>query len=83
MVPECSYLYDFALAAYIFSEVLGILLGFIPLQGYRTLQRFLFLMLPTWLGPASFRSLIWSMLFVGVCYLPVWWLYRRRIFLKL
>ena len=72
-----------ALTAYIFSEVFGILLGFIPLQDYGTLQRFLFLLLPTWLGPAPFRSLIWSILFVGVCYVPVWWLYRRRIFLKL
>lgn len=72
-----------ALAAYVLSEVLGILLGSISLDGYGTLQRFLFLLFPAWVGPVAFRSLIWSVLFVATCYLPVRWLYRRRIFLKL
>jgi hypothetical protein len=39
--------------------------------------------LPSWLGPPPFVSMLYSVLFVGVCYLPVWELYRRRIFVKL
>jgi hypothetical protein len=27
--------------------------------------------------------MLYSVLFVGVCYLPMWWLYQRRIFVKL
>jgi len=72
-----------ALTAYIFSEILSIAIGSIPFQGYGNLQRFTFLLLPAWLGSASLRSLIWSLLFTAVCFLPVLWLYRRRIFLKL
>lgn len=72
-----------ALTAYVFSELLAILLGNISVAGAGTLQRYLYLCLPLWLGPPPLRSLIWSMLFVGVCFLPVWYLYRRKIFIKL
>ena len=72
-----------ALTAYIFSEVLSIAIGNIPLRGCGNVQRFTFLLLPAWLGSTALRSLIWSLLFTGVCFLPVLWLYRRRIFLKL
>jgi predicted acyltransferase len=72
-----------ALTAYIFSEVLSIAIGNIPLRGYGNVQRFTYLLLPAWLGSASLRSLLWSLLFTGVCFLPVLWLYRRRIFLNL
>ena len=72
-----------ALTAYVFSELLAILIGNIPVAGAGTLQRYLYLCLPLWLGPAPLRSLIWSMLFVGACSLPVWYLYRRKIFIKL
>jgi predicted acyltransferase len=72
-----------ALTAYIFSEVLSIALGSIPLAGYGNVQRFTFELLPAWLGSPSLRSFLWSLLFTGVCFLPVLWLYRRRIFIKL
>jgi len=72
-----------ALTAYLFSEVLGIALGSIPLPGYGTLQRFLYFLLPTALGPAPFRSLVWSILFVVVCWLPVYYLRRRGLIVKL
>jgi predicted acyltransferase len=72
-----------ALTAYIVSEVLAIALDSIPLRGYSTLQRFTYLLLPNWLGPAPFRSLLWSLLYVGVCFLPVLVLYRRGIVVKL
>jgi predicted acyltransferase len=72
-----------ALTAYVFSELLAIAIENIPMAGAGTLQRYLYLCLPLWLGSAPLGSLIWSILFVGICFLPVWFLYRRRIFIKL
>jgi len=55
----------------------------IPVGGGENLQEWLFQLLPEWLGPPPFVSMIYSVLFVGACFLPVIELYRRRIFLKL
>lgn len=72
-----------ALTAYVLSELLSILIGNIRLGVGGTLQRSLYMLLPVWIGPGPLRSLIWSVLFVAVCFLPVWGLYRRKIFIKL
>jgi predicted acyltransferase len=72
-----------ALAAYVFSEVLAPVLSAIYLPGGKNLQGCLFHLLPRWLGPAPFVSMLCSMLFVLACYLPVFVLYRRKIFIKL
>jgi predicted acyltransferase len=71
-----------ALTAYILSEVLAVVLA-IPLRGGENLQRWLFHLLPHWLGPPPFVSMLYSILYVGFCFLPVLVLYRRRIFLKI
>jgi predicted acyltransferase len=72
-----------ALGAYIFSEVLAIVLGAINLSHGETLQQFLFRLLPHTLGPPPLLSAVYSVLFVIVCFLPVMYLYRDRIFLKI
>ena len=72
-----------ALAAYVLSEVLAPVLSAIYLPDGENLQQFLFHLLPRWLGPPPFVSMLYSMLFVLVCYLPVFVLYRRKIFIKL
>jgi predicted acyltransferase len=72
-----------ALSAYVLSEVLAPVLSAIYLPGGGNLQQYLFHSLPHWLGPPPFISLLYSMLFVLVCYLPVFALYRRKIFIKL
>jgi predicted acyltransferase len=72
-----------ALTAYVLSEVLAEVLAVIPVRGGGDLQQWLFHLLPSWLGPPPFVSMLYSVLFVGVCYLPVLCLYRRRIFVKL
>lgn len=72
-----------ALAAYILSEVLAIALGVISVGAGRNLQQFLYALLPGWLGPPPFVSMVYSILFVGVCFLPVSVLYRKKIFIKL
>lgn len=72
-----------ALAAYIFSEVLAVLLSAIPVGHQETLQQWLFRLIPPGLGSPAFLSLIYSLLFVAVCFVPVLGLYRRKIFIKL
>lgn len=72
-----------ALFAYILSEVLAIVLHAITLAGNLTLQQVLYRLLPGWLGPQPFVSLLYSILFVAVCWLPTAYLYRHKIFLKL
>jgi predicted acyltransferase len=71
-----------ALAAYILSELLAIALAAIPVTHGMNLQQFLFELLPHWLGPPALVSMMYSVLFVMVCALPVLELYRRRIFVK-
>lgn len=72
-----------ALAAYVFSEVLTVLLGVITLAHGESLQQFFFRLLPHSLGPPAFLSAIYSLCFVIVCALPAAYLYRHKIFLKL
>jgi predicted acyltransferase len=72
-----------ALAAYVLSEFLAIGLGSIHLSQGISLQQYLFRLMPHGLGPPAFVSLLYSVLFVIVCALPVMELYRRRIFVKL
>jgi predicted acyltransferase len=72
-----------ALTAYVFSEVLAVALSATPVGHQETLQHWLFRLLPTGLGSAAFLSLIYSLLFVAVCFVPVMMLYRRKVFIKL
>ncbi len=72
-----------ALTAYVLSELLAAVLAAIPVRSGENLQQLLFRLLPSCFGPPPFVSMLYSVLFVCVCYLPVWWLYRRRIFVKL
>lgn len=72
-----------ALMAYVISEVLAVALAALPARGAENLQQVLYRLLPSWLGPPPFVSLLYSILFVCLCYLPVLELYRRRVFLKL
>jgi predicted acyltransferase len=72
-----------ALTAYVLSEVLAPVLSAIYLPGGGNLQQYLFHLLPRWLGSPPFISMLYSMLFVLVCYLPIFVLYRRKIFIKL
>jgi predicted acyltransferase len=72
-----------ALTAYIFSEVLAIILGAVTVSSGHTLQKSLYTLLPQFLISPSLLSATWSVLFVAVCFLPVLYLYRHKVFLKL
>jgi len=62
-----------AIAAYVISEVLGGSFGWKERIFQRTLAH---------VGPPAFASLLYSLAVVGACFLPVWWMYRKQVFLK-
>ncbi len=61
-----------AIAAYVFSELVGMPFRW---QDY-VLPHFTRMVSP------AMASLLYSLTVVGLCFLPVWWMYRRKIFLK-
>ena len=74
-----------AIAAYMISELLATLLWVIHWQQDGTatsLQPFLYRHLFAPLGEPALASFAYSAAFTALCFVPVWLLYRRRIFLK-
>ncbi len=47
-----------------------------------TLQEYIYRHLFGQISPRALGSLAYSLVFVMVCFLPIWWMYRKRIFLK-
>ncbi|TCK74114.1 acyltransferase family protein [Acidipila rosea] len=70
-----------AITAYVFSEVLASIIGSVRIHGQslsRTFYSHTFAHIP---DPA-FGSLLYSLTYVAVCFIPVLILYRRKIFIK-
>ncbi len=72
-----------AITAYVFSELLASAFGVIDVQPHRSLQQWLYLHIFMPVVNPAFGSLLYSLAFVLMCWLPVALLYRKRIFLKL
>lgn len=70
-----------AIAVYVFAELLAHALGRITV-GRANLQDFVFLHSFSHVGSPAFASLLYSLAYVAVCFLPAWWMYRKKIFLK-
>jgi predicted acyltransferase len=71
-----------AIAAYVFSESLAAAIVSIHLQSGLNLQQFFYRSILRVVPNVPFASLLYSILFVVVCWLFVAVLYRRKIFLK-
>jgi predicted acyltransferase len=72
-----------AISAYVFSELLQSTLGSIhPRPGLNLQQGFYWSIQHVVPNPA-FASLLYSIAFVGLCWIPAWVLYRRKIFIKI
>ena len=71
-----------AITAYVFSELLASTISSISLRPDLNLQQWYRSILSAVPDPA-FASLLYSLGFVAVCWLPVYVLYRRRIFIKI
>ncbi len=74
-----------AIAAYVLADLVSVVLSNIRVHfGHRiiTLQEYIYRHVFGHVTPLPLGSLVYSLVFVMVCYLPIWWMYRKRIFLK-
>jgi predicted acyltransferase len=71
-----------AITAYVFSELLASAIGNIYVRPRVNVHQWLYLGILSGVPDPSFASLLYSLGFVAVCWLPVYWLYRKRIFIK-
>ncbi|HWA94596.1 MAG TPA: heparan-alpha-glucosaminide N-acetyltransferase domain-containing protein [Terracidiphilus sp.] len=75
-----------AITAYMFSELLPGVLYNIPVQlasGHRTeLQGYIFMNTFAHIPNAHWAAFAYSISFAAFCFIPVWILYKKRIFLK-
>ena len=72
-----------ALAAYVFSDIMAVLFSSVRLPHTDVaLRRWLFQPVPTFLPNRYVAGLVCAVVYVGLCFLPAWLLYRRRIYLK-
>ena len=62
-----------AIVAYILSELVG---GWLSWKGFAFFERF------SRGRSAPQASLLHSLVVLGLCFLPVWWMYRKKIFLR-
>lgn len=72
-----------AIAAYVLSELLASAIGSIHLSSGMNVQQWVYRGILAVIPNAPFASLVYSLVYVGVCWLPMYLLYRRRVFLKI
>lgn len=72
-----------AITAYVFSELLASAIDNIHLSSGGNLQQWLYHSILAVVPNPAFASLLYSLGFVAVCWLPVYVLYRKRIFIKI
>src|SRR5215831_5653513 len=74
-----------AIAAYTLADIIASLLLHIRVHvGHRTLtlQDYLYRSIFGGISPKELGSLAYAVLFLCLCWLPIYWMYRKRIFLK-
>lgn len=73
-----------AIAAYLASEIFYNLIYYKigGVEGSSLNERIINAVLPSGLSP-EFISLVWALLYVGLCYIPVYILYKKKIFIKI
>jgi predicted acyltransferase len=72
-----------AITAYVISELLSSAVAVFKVNQTQSFQVYVYSHYFIHLGTPAIGSLIYSLLFVAVCYVPAWLLYRKRIFIKL
>jgi predicted acyltransferase len=71
-----------AIAAYVLSELLASAIWAIRFAPHVTLESFTYARLFAPIHPAAVAALFYAIFFVVVCWLPIFVLYRKRIFIK-
>lgn len=72
-----------AITAYVFSELLSSAVAVFHVNPQQSFQQFVYSGFFYHLASPAFGSLIYSVVFAAVCWIPAWLLYRQRIFVKL
>jgi predicted acyltransferase len=72
-----------AITAYVLSELLSSVVSVFHVNGHQSFQEWSYSVIFKPIINPAFGSLLYSLAFVLVCFIPVWVLYRRKIFLKL
>jgi predicted acyltransferase len=72
-----------AIGAYVFAELLQSTLSVIFVRGHVTVQQALYLAILHTVPSAPFASLLYSLGFVAVCWVPIFLLYRKHIWIKI
>lgn len=72
-----------AISAYVLSELLAGGISAIRITPQQSLQQWIYVHIFQSIGTPAIGSLLYSLAFVLVCWLPMFVLYRRKIFLKL
>jgi predicted acyltransferase len=71
-----------AITAYVFSELLAAAIWETPVYGRKTLSQIIAPRLYGSLHRPQVAALVYALCFVLVCWLPMLWLYRKKIFIK-
>ena len=72
-----------AIGSYVLSELMASGLGSIRLGSGMNVLQWVYARILGVIGNAPFASLVYSLVYVGVCWVVMWVLYRRRVFLKI
>lgn len=72
-----------AITAYVLSELLASAIAVIHVGPGESLKRWLYHGILAAMPDSGFSSLLYSLAFLAVCWVPVYLLYRRRIFIKI
>ncbi len=71
-----------AITIYVLADILGFVFYGTPIGGFTLNTYFVDLSKHTLLSP-EFMSLLYALLYVGILFIPAWWLYQKKIFIKL
>jgi predicted acyltransferase len=72
-----------AITGYVFAELLQSTLSVIFVRGHITVQHALYLAILHTVPSTPFASLLYSLGFVAVCWIPIFLLYRKQIWIKI
>ncbi len=72
-----------AISAYVLSELLGSAVALFPLHRGIDNWQLLYHLYLRHVSSASFASLLYSLTYVLLCWIPIYFLYRRKIFIKI
>ncbi len=71
-----------AISAYVLSELLGTALSFIRIRPHMDIWAVIFRFYLDITHNPSFSSLLYSLTYVAICWIPIYFLYRNKIFIK-